>query len=171
MSKAEKGDLIRVTNAVFGASQYKNGDILTVKQRGAAIDHGVYTEEQPIYLYDYEYEIHRKAGEEDSPYKELMDFGQAEIDRHEQTKQDAVNQPSHYTQGKFETIEVIEEITKGYSDGFVAYNVGNAIKYLARAPHKHAEPLEDLRKAERYIRYAIEHEQRKNDGVSWSVEK
>ena len=58
--KAQVGDLIRVTDAVFGKSHYKNVDILTVKQRGTAHDHGVFTEEQPIYLYDYEYEIYRK---------------------------------------------------------------------------------------------------------------
>lgn len=71
-------------------------------------------------------------------------------------KNEAVKQPSHYTQGKFETIEVIEEITNGYSNGFVAYNIGNVLKYIARAPHKHETPLEDLRKAERYLQYAIE---------------
>jgi len=68
---------------------------------------------------------------------------------------DAVNSPTHYTQGKFETIEIIEEITKGYSDGYVAYCVGNTLKYLARAPHKHAEPTEDLRKASKYLEFAI----------------
>lgn len=70
---------------------------------------------------------------------------------------DTVDHPGHYTQGKFETIEVIEEITKGYDDGFVAYSVGNALKYLSRAPHKHESPAEDLRKAAKYIEFALDH--------------
>src|SRR5699024_3721661 len=37
---------------------------------------------------------------------------------------DAVNHPSHYTAGKFETIEVIEHIVEGYSDPFVSHCVG-----------------------------------------------
>ena len=69
---------------------------------------------------------------------------------------DNVDSPSHYTNGKFETIEVIEEITQGYSDGFVAHCAGTAIKYIARAPYKHETPLEDLRKSRRYLDFAIE---------------
>ena len=69
---------------------------------------------------------------------------------------DAVNHPNHYTQGKFETIEVIEHIVAGYDDPFVSHCVGTATKYLDRAPYKHADPLEDLRKARAYIDFAIE---------------
>lgn len=68
----------------------------------------------------------------------------------------AVSHPSHYTRGKFETIEIIEEITQGYEDGYVAYCVGNSIKYLARAPFKHESPTEDIRKAIQYLQFALE---------------
>lgn len=68
---------------------------------------------------------------------------------------DAVNSPAHYKRGKFETIEVIEGITAGYADGFVAHCAGTAIKYIARAPYKHATPTEDLRKAVKYLEFAI----------------
>lgn len=85
-----------------------------------------------------------------------------EVIEEESTQQnDAVNHPSHYTQGRFETIEVIEEIAGGYDDGYVAYCVGNAIKYLSRAPHKHATPVEDLRKAATYLDFAIKAETRR----------
>lgn len=70
---------------------------------------------------------------------------------------DAVNHPTHYNTGKFETIEIIEAITSGYGDGYIAYCVGNALKYLARAPHKHATPTEDMNKAAKYLEFAIEY--------------
>lgn len=69
---------------------------------------------------------------------------------------DMVEHPAHYKQGRFETIELIKEITDGYKDGYVAYCVGNAIKYLARAPFKHDTPTEDLQKAKKYLEFALE---------------
>jgi len=72
-------------------------------------------------------------------------------------KDDKVNSPSHYNSGKFETIEVIEEITKGYEDGFVSYCVGNTLKYLTRAPFKHENVEEDINKAAKYLEFAIEY--------------
>lgn len=70
-----------------------------------------------------------------------------------------VDHPSHYTVAKFETIEVIEEVTKGYEDSFVGYCVGNTQKYIARAPYK-GKQLEDLKKAAKYLEFAIEHLER-----------
>ncbi len=70
---------------------------------------------------------------------------------------DNVNSPQHYRHGRFETIELIEDITKKYDDGFVAYCVGNAVKYVDRAPFKHGSPSEDLRKAAWYLTRAAEH--------------
>ena len=54
-----------------------------------------------------------------------------------------VNHPKHYNMGKFEVIAVIE-------DWGLGFNLGSAVKYIARAHHKGNE-LEDLRKAEWYI--------------------
>lgn len=70
---------------------------------------------------------------------------------------DNVNSPQHYRHGRFETIELIEGIAKKYDDGFVAYCVGNAVKYVDRAPFKHGSPSEDLRKAAWYLTRAAEH--------------
>lgn len=74
-----------------------------------------------------------------------------------ESKYDAVNSPQHYTRGKYETIDVIEHITQGYGDPFVAYCVGNTIKYADRAPYKHGSPAEDLRKAAWYLTRAADH--------------
>jgi len=58
---------------------------------------------------------------------------------------EAVNHPSHYTSGKFEVIEVIEDWKLGF-------HLGNAIKYIARAGKKDpAKTIEDLNKAIWYI--------------------
>lgn len=54
-------------------------------------------------------------------------------------KHDAVNHPSHYTRGKIEVIDFIE-------DQQLPYHLGNVIKYIARAGYK-GDKLEDLKKS------------------------
>jgi len=66
---------------------------------------------------------------------------------------DTVNHPSHYNYGDIEVIDFIEQVTKHYNPN-VAYNIGNAIKYLARSPHKNGK--EDMEKARWYIERAFE---------------
>lgn len=61
---------------------------------------------------------------------------------------DLVNHPPHYTKGKFEVIEVIE-------DWNLDFNLGNAIKYIARADHK-GNAWQDLKKAVWYVNRRIE---------------
>ena len=153
MAKAEKGDLIRIVSVMDEEfDPYKVGDILEVVERRNAHDVLVVFDGRNRTVSDIEYVIHRKAGEEDEA--EALAHYQSEVLGEEKAELDAVNSPNHYTQGRFETIEIIEEITKGYEDGYVAYCVGNALKYLARAPFKHGEPAEDLAKAERYLAFA-----------------
>lgn len=69
-----------------------------------------------------------------------------------------VNHPPHYNQGKFETIDIIEDIVRGYDDPVEAYLVGTTLKYLARAPFKGAKK-QDLEKAEFYLKRAIDRQQ------------
>lgn len=66
---------------------------------------------------------------------------------------DTVNHPSHYNYGEIEVIDFIEQVTKHYNPN-VAYHIGNAIKYLARSPHKNGK--EDMEKARWYIERAFE---------------
>ena len=56
---------------------------------------------------------------------------------------DNINHPPHYTKGKIEPIEVIEDWGLGYCDGA-------ALKYIARYKRK-GDPLSDLKKARWYI--------------------
>lgn len=69
-------------------------------------------------------------------------------------KEDIINHPSHYTRGKIEVIDFIE-------DQQLPYHLGNVIKYIARAGHK-GDKLEDLKKArwylDRYINEVMQHE-------------
>ena len=58
---------------------------------------------------------------------------------------DAVEHPAHYTSGKIEVIDYIE-------DQKLPYHLGNAIKYISRAGKKDPEKtVEDLQKAAWYI--------------------
>lgn len=57
----------------------------------------------------------------------------------------AVHHPGHYTFGRFEVIDVIE-------DWGLGFNLGNAVKYIARAGRKDpARTIEDLLKARWYL--------------------
>lgn len=80
---------------------------------------------------------------------------------------DNVSHPSHYTDGKIEVIDFIED--KG-----LGFNLGNVIKYVSRAgkkksnnPDKH---VEDLEKAKWYLDREIKLLKKKNSN-SQSNEK
>ena len=64
------------------------------------------------------------------------------------TSKETVNHPNHYNVGGIEVIDFIESWNLDFS-------LGNAIKYIARAPYKNDE-LEDLKKARWYIDREIE---------------
>lgn len=67
--------------------------------------------------------------------------------------EDTVNHPTHYNYGDIEVINFIEQVTQHYNAN-VAYHIGNAIKYLARSPHKNGK--EDVAKAKWYIERAFD---------------
>lgn len=62
---------------------------------------------------------------------------------------DSVNHPAHYTDGKIEVIDYIED--KNFN-----FNLGNAVKYISRAGKKDkTKEVEDLEKASFYINREI----------------
>ena len=67
---------------------------------------------------------------------------------------DPVNSPSHYTKGRIEAIEVIEDVVSGAPEPVIGYHVGQALKYLLRAWHKE-NASQDLQKAVWYLNRAI----------------
>ena len=66
---------------------------------------------------------------------------------------DEVNNPKHYTSGKIEALEIIEDATKDL-DGLEAFSIGSALKYLIRFDKKN-DPIQDLQKAIFYIEKVI----------------
>lgn len=72
-----------------------------------------------------------------------------EWDKKSNPEDDPVNHPSHYTFGKYEVLDVIE-------DWGLSYHLGNATKYIARAGRKDpAKEKQDLEKAVFYIQRRI----------------
>ncbi|HJG40555.1 MAG TPA: DUF3310 domain-containing protein [Staphylococcus saprophyticus] len=89
----------------------------------------------------------------------LIGYVEDEINKHksndvqQRKRKDNVNHPSHYNYGEIEVIDFIEQVTQHYNAN-VAYHIGNAIKYLARSPHKNGK--EDVAKAKWYIERAFD---------------
>jgi len=68
-------------------------------------------------------------------------------------KNDEVNSPKHYTSGKIEALDIIEDTTKDL-DGLEAFAIGSAFKYLVRFNKKN-DSIKDLQKAVFYINKVI----------------
>ena len=70
-----------------------------------------------------------------------------------------ITKAPHYNTGKHEVITVIERLGLGF-------NIGNALKYIARAGKKDAM-VQDLKKAEYYIKREITFVARNGDGAQF----
>ena len=68
-------------------------------------------------------------------------------------RREAVNHPDYYKRGGVEAIDAIEAWGLGF-------NLGNVVKYVARAGHKTADGLRDLRKAAWYLDREIKRRER-----------
>ena len=89
---------------------------------------------------------------------------------------DNVNNPNHYKLGcGIESIEIIKKVLG--TQGFVAFCLGNILKYLIRAEKKNGK--EDYKKAAKYLEWVIERDNKisyfvdineleKDLGVEWS---
>lgn len=70
---------------------------------------------------------------------------------------DNVNNPSHY---QFSNGSQVIDITENLN-----FNLGNVVKYVARAGRKSADPLEDLLKAEFYLQRELD--RLDEEGIEW----
>lgn len=73
----------------------------------------------------------------------------------EHEKNNAVRHPAHYTTGRIEVIDFIQ-------DKELDFALGNVVKYVVRAGHKQQEgmtkrekQIEDLKKARQYLEFEI----------------
>ena len=85
----------------------------------------------------------------DDDYEEEEYYDYGNYDEH----YDTVTHPAHYTSGTIETIDYIRD--KLTCEQFIGYCIGNAMKYISRFDKK-GKPIEDLKKANVYINWAIE---------------
>ena len=97
----------------------------------------------------------------------------------ENKKIDNINNANHYQICGFNSIEIIKRVLG--TQGFVAFCLGNILKYLIRAEKKNGK--EDYKKAAKYLEWVIERDSRdkyaviqiidinnleKDLGVEWS---
>ncbi|WP_105977799.1 DUF3310 domain-containing protein [Staphylococcus simulans] len=83
-----------------------------------------------------------------------VDYFNKKAEHFEYCKNNSVHQPNHYQFGQFTAAMIIELVGRTYKSAPVFYHVGNALKYLMRAPRKNG--LEDIKKARQSIEFAIE---------------
>lgn len=99
-------------------------------------------------------------------YDKYMDWGKHEPKDVKRTKkslydaifevqEDRVNQPSHYTAGKTEAIDIIEDAIKDSPNVEAGFLQGQVLKYLLRIWLKD-NPLEDAKKARWYLNRLID---------------
>ncbi|MDW4081669.1 DUF3310 domain-containing protein [Staphylococcus saprophyticus] len=136
----------------LGASKYSSG--MRVIGKVVSVDpcgNSAIIESLPKHRYEItdfnDFELWSKQIEEKTEH-----IGQSN-DVQQRKRNDTVNHPSHYNYGEIEVINFIEQVTQHYNAN-VAYHIGNAIKYLARSPHKNGK--EDIDKARWYIERAFE---------------
>ena len=87
-----------------------------------------------------------------NPEQPEINFVKVERNDAVEPTNDAVQHPSHYTQGGIECIEAIRSSMT--ADGFADYCKGNIIKYIWRWRSKGG--VEDLKKAQVYLGWLIE---------------
>ena len=139
----------------LGASKYSSG-MRVIGKVVEIDDKGNYAiiESLPKHRYEItdfnDFEVWAKEIEDKT---ESMGLNKQTNDLQQRKRKDNVNSPSHYNFGDIEVIDFIEQVTQHYNPN-VAYHIGNAIKYLARSPHKNGK--EDIDKARWYIQRAFE---------------
>lgn len=117
----------------------------TVKQANATIKE--YQDEETEMVLNYEEQLKEKIAIIENLENELSSSQQSE------KVIDIINKPGHYNYGEIEVIDFIEQVIEHYPS-VVANSIANVIKYVARAPHKN--DVQDLEKAQYYIKRAID---------------
>lgn len=100
---------------------------------------------------------HYKGRGPDGPSVTLEEMPGQTVEYPLKRNDDPVAHPAHYTYGKIEVIDFIQ-------DKDLNFALGNAVKYIVRAGHKaeqgmsdEEKAIQDLEKAKQYIDFEIEH--------------
>lgn len=161
ISGLAEGSVVMVTDIKLKTlgffRKYKDENKFNIRDRGANWD-VVFMDVTSHTGLDFDAEDYFK---EDNEIKFQGVLGSDNIKDEVKDVVDAVNQPSHYTNGDIEVITYIEQQAKVmYESGTVPPEVipdiGNAIKYISRFQSK-GKPVEDLKKSIYYINRAIKH--------------
>lgn len=123
----------------------------TVKQANETIKE--YQDKETEMVLNYEEQLKEKIAIIENLENELSSSQQSE------KVIDIINKAGHYNYGEIEVIDFIEQVIEHYPS-VVANSIANVIKYVARAPHKNN--IQDLEKAEYYIKRAIDKTNEKN---------
>lgn len=126
---------------------------------GAAIDIDSILDDVTEYIYETECDDDDCIGEECGYWKYNVcgQYDECPVTREPLPFEevDMVNHPKHYqSESGIEVIDVIEAFTK-HLKGIDAVCTGNILKYVCRWPEKNG--IEDLEKAEWYLRRLIKH--------------
>ena len=152
ISELKRNDVIRI----FEWGRHKNILAIVDEPGGTNKEKGIY------FWAKVETEDGKKIEIDDSWFFEKVDepFSR-KVDMQEE--QDMVHEPPHYQFGKFSSRMIIELVGKTYKSASVFYHVGNALKYLMRAPRKNG--LQDLKKAKQSVEFAIENWEAEENGI------
>ncbi len=117
----------------------------TIKQANATIKE--YQDKETEITLNYEEQIKEK--------NVIIEKLENELNTSQQSEKviDIINKAGHYNYGEIEVIDFIEQVIEHYPS-VVANSIANVIKYVARAPHKNN--IQDLEKAQYYIKRAID---------------
>ena len=96
-------------------------------------------------------DVYAAAPVEENKSEDVISFGESWL-----PKSDRVNSPSHYTSGKTEAIDIIEDAIKDAPSSVFGMLQGQVLKYLLRVWLKD-NPLEDMKKARWYLDRLIAH--------------
>jgi hypothetical protein len=84
-----------------------------------------------------------------------IDYQAFDLWEEAQKRKDMVNSPAHYTSGRVEAIEVIEDAIDQAPSPLAGFLQAQVLKYMLRLWHK-SDPKEDAEKARWYLNKLID---------------
>jgi len=153
------GDVIFTLRSDDGELRYATGNFLTILATEVGMPEAFDSRDSIIDLNTV-----KASGKYSAPRMTTMPpIGVADVNEKFMplAKFDIVDKPKHYNSYEgFEVIDVIEQVTKELK-GIEAVTIGNVVKYVLRYQFKNG--VEDLKKAEFYLKKAIIVLEKRND--------